>query len=195
VAVGGQALAVATPRAEYADLFLPLHGGHQAENAATAIMAVEAVLEEELDADAVRASLSGATSPGRMEVVAREPLVILDGAHNPDAAGRLATALAEAFTWERLHLVLGVLREKDIDGMLGPLALLAHQGYAAASSSPRSRSAADTAQALERAGVPATTHASVEEALGAAREAAGSGDLILVTGSLYTVADARATKD
>ena len=190
-AVGGEQFAVGTPNAEYRDLFVPLHGWHQVENAAAAIVAAEALLDRELDVDALRTALAGATSPGRMEIVGHRPLVVLDGAHNPDAARRLAQAMGESFVWRRLHLVLGVLREKDIDGILDALASRADLAYACANTSPRSRDAEDTASACRRAGLPVTVHGTVREALDAATAAADDQDMILVTGSLYTVADAR----
>jgi dihydrofolate synthase/folylpolyglutamate synthase len=117
--------------------------------------------------------------------------VVLDGAHNPQAARVLAGGLADAFTWRRLHVVIGVLDRKDLEGIVEPLALRAHVAYACTNSNPHSRPADEVAAACDRAGLPATAHASVEEALDAAEAAAGPDDLILVTGSLYTVADAR----
>src|SRR5918996_1033634 len=103
-------------------------------------------------------------STGGLEVVDRHPLVVLDGAHNPDAARALAEALAEAFVWRRLHLVIGVLETKDVAGILAPLAAGVARAYAAPNANPKSLSPEAIAEAY---------------------------DLILVTGSLYTVADAR----
>jgi dihydrofolate synthase/folylpolyglutamate synthase len=191
VAVGGQALVVHGLHATYGDLLLPIHGEHAAHNAAAAIAAVEALLERALDADAVRAALGSVTSPGRLEVVSRRPLVILDGAHNPAAAEALAIALPETFAGERLHLVMAVFKDKDLDGIVRPIAPLADVGYATAVDSVRARPAQEVAAALTAAGVPTETFGSVAEAFAAARKAASEEDLILVTGSLYTVADAR----
>jgi dihydrofolate synthase/folylpolyglutamate synthase len=190
-AVGGQALVVRGLHAEYEDLLLPIYGEHAARNAAAAIAAVEALLERELDADAVREALGSATSPGRLEVVGRRPLVILDGAHNPAAAEALASALPETFAGDRLHLIMAVFADKDLDGIVRAVAPLADAGYATAVDSVRARPATEIAGALTAAGVATETFGSVAEALGAARAAASDGDLILVTGSLYTVADAR----
>jgi dihydrofolate synthase/folylpolyglutamate synthase len=191
-AVGGQQLSVAGPHAVYRELLLPLHGPHQAENAATAIVGAEAFLGRALSDGALRDALAGATSPGRLEVVARHPLVVLDGAHNPDAARALAASLPEAFTWDRIHLVVGVLETKDVRGILAALASLGpHAAYACANSSPRALPAERMAAACREAGIGASAYGSVREALDAAAEAARESDLILVTGSLYTVADAR----
>ncbi|MGH2662995.1 MAG: bifunctional folylpolyglutamate synthase/dihydrofolate synthase [Actinomycetota bacterium] len=190
-AVGGQEIAVATERGRYEDLFVPLFGRHQAENTAMAVAASEAFLGRELSPDSLRQALAGATSPGRLEVVSRHPLVVLDGAHNPHAARALSAALPEAFTWRRLHLVLGVLSTKDVAGILAPLAPLADTTYASANSNAKSLSPEQMAAACRQAGMAASAYRSAGEALDAAEAAAEDDDLILVTGSLYTVADAR----
>lgn len=190
-AVGGQALAVRGLHATYDDILLPIYGEHAAHSAAAAVVAVEALLERPLDRDAVRLALGAASSPGRLEVAARRPLVILDGAHNPAAARALAEALPDTFTWDRLHLVMGVFADKDLDGIVGPLAPLAYAGYAAAVQNVRARPPHEVADALAAHGVPTQAFATVRDALDAAGSAAADGDLILVTGSLYTVADAR----
>jgi len=192
-AVGGQALTVRGIHATYGDLLLPLFGEFAARNAAAAVVAVEALMEHELGGDTLREALAGSTSPGRLEVAARRPLILLDGAHNPGAAEALATALPESFTWGRLHLVLAVFSTKDLDGIVERLAPLADVGYAATTTSVRARPAEEVARALALHGIPTGTYGSVEVALAGAREAADDGDLILVTGSLYTVAAARRT--
>jgi dihydrofolate synthase / folylpolyglutamate synthase len=190
-AVGGQQFTVRTAQAEYRDLTLPLFGFHQSVNAATAVAAAEALLGRPLDHGALQQALGGATSPGRMEVVSRHPLVVLDGAHNPAASRVLAESLGEAFAWRGLHLVIGVLDRKDLEGIMEPLAPRAQVAYACRNSNPHSRQAREVASVCDRAGVPATSHPNVDHALDAAEAAARDDDLILVTGSLYTVADAR----
>jgi dihydrofolate synthase/folylpolyglutamate synthase len=191
LAVGGQRFSIRCPNGEYEELFLPLHGEHQARHAAAAVTAVEALMGRDLSEEAVREALAGASSPGRLEVVSRDPVVILDGAHNPDAAVALSRAIGEAFVWQRLHLVIGVLETKDLDGMIGALAAQADTAYACVNSNPKSLPAQRVTESCDRAGVPAIACGSVADALDAARTAAGEDDLILVTGSLYTVADAR----
>ena len=190
-AVGGQAIAIRGLHATYDDILLPIYGEHAAHSAAAAVVAVEALLERPLDRDAVRLALGAATSPGRLEVAARRPLVILDGAHNPAAARALAETLPDTFTWDRLHLVMGVFADKDLDGIVGPLAPLADAGYAAAVDSVRARSPREVAAAMIAHDIPTENFTTVRDALDAAASAASDGDLILVTGSLYTVADAR----
>ena len=190
-AFGGQAFAVRGLHATYDELLLPIHGEYAAANAAAAIAAVEALIERELDADIVRAALASVTSPGRLEVVGRRPLVVLDGAHNPAAAEALAVALPESFAGDRLHVVMAVFADKDLDGIARPLGPLADAGYATAVDSVRARPPEEVAAALNAAGVPTETFGSVAEALEAARNNATAEDIILVTGSLYTVAAAR----
>jgi dihydrofolate synthase/folylpolyglutamate synthase len=115
----------------------------------------------------------------------------LDGAHNPAGAGALARALPEAFTWSAMHVVLAVSSNKDVDGVVAALAPLADAWYAARNETERSFPAEHVAERIAAGGGRVVDLGTVEEALGAARDAAATDDLILVTGSLYTVADAR----
>jgi dihydrofolate synthase/folylpolyglutamate synthase len=189
--VGGQVLGIGTPRATYEDLLLPIHGAHAGLNAAAAIVAVEAFLDRPLDEAVTREALALATAPGRLEVVARHPLVILDGAHNPAAAEALVGSLRETFMWERLHLVVGGFTSHDLGAVVATLAPITDVAYAASNTSGRSRPATEIAGFLVEHHVQTEVFPSVAEAIAAARAAAGRPDLILVTGSLYTVADAR----
>ena len=190
-AVGGQVISVRGVHAEYPDLVLPLFGEHAARNAAAAVVALEAFEDRALDAKAVRHALSAATSPGRLEVAGRHPLLVLDGAHNPAAALALAGTLSEAFTWNRLLLVVGVFSNKDLEGIAERLAPLADRAYACASRSVRARGPDEVAEAFASRGVATQAFPTVAEAFAAARADADEGDLVLVAGSLYTVADAR----
>ncbi len=189
--VGGQVVRVDGLHATYADVLMPVYGEHAGHSAAAAVVAVEALLERALDEDAVRQALGSVSTPGRLEVVGRHPLIVLDGAHNPAAAEALAAALREAFAWTRLHLVVGAFTNKDLGGVLRALAPLADAGYATAVESVRARSPEEIAQAMATEGVSAEAFGRVRDALAAARAVAAEDDLILVTGSLYTVADAR----
>jgi dihydrofolate synthase / folylpolyglutamate synthase len=190
-AVGGQQLAVRTPMGEYTGLFLPLFGEHAARNAAAALTAVETLFGRGLSADAVRAALAASSSPGRLEVVGRQPLVVLDGAHNPAGARALAATLREAFTWERLFLVLAISANKDVEGIVRELVPFADGVYATRNRSERSAEVERTRAAAAALGADVREAPSVRDAIDAARADAGEGDLIVVTGSLYTVADAR----
>jgi dihydrofolate synthase/folylpolyglutamate synthase len=194
-AVGGQSFRLRGLHATYEDLYLPLFGGHAVHNAAAGIVAVEATLDRALDEESLREGLAAVRTPGRLEVVGRQPLIVLDGAHNPDGAAALAAAMAEFFRWDRLHLVLAVSANKDLHGILRPLAPLADAAYAARNDSVRSAEAAPLADVFSAQGKPVSVFDSVSAAIEAARASANPGDVILVTGSLYTVADARRALD
>ena len=190
--VGGQTMSIRGLHTSYDDLFLSLFGEQAARNAAASVAASEALLGRSLSYDAVREALRKATSPGHIEVVGRRPLVVLDGAHNPDAAEALASALLEAFHWDRLHLVMAMFGDKDVETVVGMIAPIVDRAYLTVNSSPRSAPIDRLANAMRESGVTEPeTFASVQEAVAAARGAAGTEDLILVTGSFYTVADAR----
>lgn len=125
IAVGGQIMAVQGLAAEYIDLMLPLFGEHQAENAALAIAAVEALLgggDKPLNQELLVAGLGAVTSPGRLELARKAPPVLLDAAHNPHGLKASAQAVRESFTFAKLNLVVGILREKDVETMLRILA-------------------------------------------------------------------------
>ena len=190
-AVGGQQFRVRGLHATYDELFLPMFGEHVVRNVAAAIVAVESVLGYRLDPDAIRTATGALRIPGRLEVLARSPLIVVDGAHNPAGAEALARALVEAFTWTRLHVVLAVSSNKDVNGIVAALAPMADVWYPAQNESVRSFPAEHVAERIAAAGGRVADLGTVEESLAAARDAAAEEDLILVTGSLYTVADAR----
>jgi dihydrofolate synthase/folylpolyglutamate synthase len=190
-AVGGQAFVVRGIHDTYDELFLPLFGEHAVHNAAAAIVACEALFGEALDPLTLREALADVRWPGRLEVAERRPAIVLDGAHNPAGAEALAAALREFFLWGRLHLVVSIAANKDVAGIAAALAPLADEVYAARNESERTGDAGPIAEAFGAHGVSAHAHASVAEAIDSARAAAAPEDLICVTGSLYTVADAR----
>jgi dihydrofolate synthase/folylpolyglutamate synthase len=190
--VGGQAITVRGIHGRYESLFLPLYGEPLARNAAAAVVACEALLDRALDDRSVRAALEGATSPGRVEVVGRRPLVVLDGAHNPDAAAALADTLPDTFKWSRLHLVIAMFGDKDVERVAASLGPLANRAYACMNSNPRAAPLERMTGALTAAGMQdVEAFGTVAEAVEAARAAAEQDDIIVVTGSFYTVADAR----
>jgi dihydrofolate synthase / folylpolyglutamate synthase len=190
-AVGGQQFRVRGAHATYDELFLPMFGEHAVRNVAAAIVAVESLVGHALDPDGTRAAIDALRIPGRLEVITRSPLVILDGAHNPAGAEALARTLTESFTWSRMHVVLAVSSNKDVDGVIAALAPLADAWYPARNESVRSFPAEHVAERIAAAGGRVADLGTVEESLAAARDAAATDDLIVVTGSLYTVADAR----
>ena len=194
LAHGGRLLDLRTPGASYSDVYLPLHGAHQGDNAAVALAAAEAFFGQPLDADVVEEAFAGVRVPGRLEVVGRQPLVVLDGAHNPAGAAAAADAIGEAFggTAGKV-LVVGLLQGKDPGEMLDALeARGARVVVACPAPSPRSLPPADVARAARALGLDAEAAGSVPEALARALAVASQDDLVLVSGSLYVVGAARA---
>lgn len=199
VAVGGQVLTIAGLGGTYEDLFLPLHGAHQASNAACALAAVEAFLgggAQALDVEAVRAGFAMADSPGRLEVVRHSPTVVLDGAHNPAGVAALVAAVEEAFSFDRLVAVVAVLGDKDVAAMLSLLEPVVSDLVVTANHSPRAMPPDDLARAAvevfgrDRVVVEPLLPDALDAAVALADEG-GDGAGVLVTGSLYTVGEAR----
>lgn len=193
LAHGGRLLTVRTPGAVYDDVFLGVHGGFQADNAAVALAAVEAFVGGPLGVDVVEEAFAGATSPGRLEVMGHQPLVVLDGAHNPDAARALAATVVEEFAVAgRIILVFGVLDPHDPGEILDALRdLHADEVVACSPRSPRAVPADDVVTAADELGIPAEAAPTVAAAVDRALALAHDDDLVLVTGSLYTVGNAR----
>jgi len=189
-AIGGWLVDLEGVYRAYPEVRLPLLGRHQTANLAVAVAAVEAFFGRALDPDAVIEAAAAARSPGRMEVVRRDPLVLLDGAHNPEGSAILAAALAEDFPTIRWAVVFGAMTDKDVPAMLASLAPAAASFHTArAAGSERARSADEVAAlAAQAAPVPVSSHSSVGEAVAAALD---SGLPVLVAGSLYVVGEAR----
>src|SRR5918998_1689772 len=204
VAVGGQVLTLQGLGAVYEDVFLPLHGAHQAQNAAVALAAVEAFLgagaSRQLDAEVIREGFAGATSPGRLERVRTAPTILLDAAHNPHGMAATVAALEEEFAFRHLVAVVAVLGDKDAAGLLDLLEPVAARIVVTQNSSPRSMPVDELAQVAtdifgeDRVTVAHTMPDAIEEAVVLA-ESDTDGELsgvgVLVTGSVVTVADAR----
>jgi dihydrofolate synthase/folylpolyglutamate synthase len=199
LAVGGQLLTIQGASDTYEDIFLPLHGKHQASNAAAALVAVEAFFgDQELDIEAVRAGFANVTSPGRCEVVHREPTIILDAAHNPHGAAAIAETVQSEFTFDEVIGIVAPMGDKDIHGILLELEQVMDSVIVTANSSARSTpveklekiaieifgsdrvfSDENLEKALERA-IKDTVRPLSEDSVG-----------ILVTGSVVTVGEAR----
>jgi dihydrofolate synthase/folylpolyglutamate synthase len=192
LAVGGQVLRVRLGDRHYDDVFLPMFGAHFARDATMGVAAARALLgEQALDDAVVVEGFHNTTVPGRMEIAGRSPLVVLDGAHNPAGAEALAAAMRQAFTWERLIVVAAVMRDKDVRGVLAPLAAIASELIVTQSSSPRATPAAELGALARTLGIEARIEQNVADAIHAAIGAARTTDAVLVSGSLYTVGDAR----
>jgi dihydrofolate synthase/folylpolyglutamate synthase len=196
IAVGGHLIDVRTPHGVLDEVLVPVHGAHQMDNAALAVAAVEAFFGRALDPGVVAEAFADLRLPGRFEVLHRGPLFVLDGAHNADGARAVATTLADEFEVSgRRRWVLGTLAGRDVDELLDGFGVRSGDRVVTCTPpSPRALPAADLAAAVAARGVavevqPDVAHA-VEIAWGLA-EAAGEGDLVMVTGSLYTVGAAR----
>lgn len=210
IAVGGQQVTIRTPFAEHADLFVPLHGAHQAVNVATAITAVEAFFARSLDHDVITAALGDITLPARFEIVARQPTVVIDGAHNPAGATALRAALTESLLLDPHDadaanvLVLGANKPHDPAAFCEALGLDAFDAVVATAADwPRALPPEQVAEAVQTAAQADPAHPppeiitapSVSEAVDLANGRAGSEGIVVVTGSLYVAAEARRLLD
>jgi dihydrofolate synthase/folylpolyglutamate synthase len=206
VAIGGQLLELQGLGGVYSEIFLPLHGEHQAHNAAIALAAVEAFFgagaQRQLDVDTVRAGFAAASSPGRLERMRSAPTVFIDAAHNPAGAAALAGTLAEEFDFRYLVGVVSVMAEKDVDGILAALEPVFDQVVVTNNGSPRALDVESLAlRAEERFGpervVAASTLPDAIETATALVEESGhdgegfSGSGMVITGSVVTAGAAR----
>jgi dihydrofolate synthase/folylpolyglutamate synthase len=207
IAVGGQLLRLQGLGGVYEDVFLPLHGRHQADNAAVALAAAEAFLgagaSNQLDPDAVRQAFASVTTPGRLEPVRSAPTVLLDAAHNPHGARALATALNDEFDFRKLIAVVGVMSDKDAHGILDALEPVVAEVVLTANTSQRAMPADDLAAVArdvfgpDRIVVEPRLDDAIETAVGLAEEVGEPGEPlsgagVVVTGSVVTVGEARA---
>jgi dihydrofolate synthase/folylpolyglutamate synthase len=219
LAVGGQLLSIQSLLGTYDGLFLPLFGAHQASNAACALAAVEAFAgatptgedaggdePEALDAELVRSAFATMSSPGRLEVVRRSPVVIVDAAHNPAGMAATVAGLAEAFAFTELVAILAVSEDKDVPAIMDELEPLVSELVVTSNSSPRSADPdklAEMASAVfgpDRVRAVPRLDGAIEIGVALADEAdargAASGGppgsaLLLITGSVITAGDAR----
>ena len=199
-AVDGQLITVQGRRDVYSDLFLPLHGVHQAHNATVAIVAAEAFLSAEdkpLDQETVAEGLARVTSPGRAELVRTGPSVVVDGAHNPDAAHVLAETLTEAFDFDYVVMVLAMLADKDSDGVIEELHRSADVFVVSENLNSRALPVDDLAEVArewvdeDSVIVASDLNAALMKAIDLANSVDAKSPGIVVTGSIYTVAEAR----
>lgn len=191
LAVGGQAVTIRVADRKFEEMFLSLHGRHQADNAALGLAAVHALLGRLPDEETIAEALGSVHSPGRLEVIGRHPLTLADAAHNPHGMAATAAAVVDSFTFDRLVVVLAVMGDKDVDGMLRVLAPVADEVVVTANDSPR---CLPSAQLAERARTfLGSVHEvrDVDRAMHTARELAGPGGCVLATGSVVTAGMAR----
>ena len=202
--VGGQLLELQGLAGRYPDVFVPLYGAHQAQNAACALAAVEAFTGAgtALDADLVRGAFAEVSSPARLEIVRRSPTVVLDAAHNPHGAQAAADAVQEAFAFVPLVGVLGVMADKDVEGLLAAFEPVLDAVVCTQNSKPRSLPAHQLAAVAadvfgaDRVEIAPRLDDAIDVACRLAESGAVSGDElggggVLVTGSVITAGEAR----
>jgi dihydrofolate synthase/folylpolyglutamate synthase len=202
-AVGGQMVRLRGLRGEYDEVFIPLYGAHQAQNAAVALAAVEAFVgEDPLDGEVVLEGFEQVTSPGRLEVIRRSPTIVLDAAHNPHGAAAVADALEDSFAFSPLIGVIGVMADKDYEGVLAALEPVLAAIVCTQNTTARALPAEELAEVargifgIDRVYVAPRLDDAIEQAAtlaeegGTYGEAIGSG-AVLVTGSVITVGQAR----
>ena len=194
LALGGRVLSLRTPTSIYSDLYLPLHGRHQGDNAAAALTASEAFFAAPLSQDVIEEAFAAVRMPGRFEVLGHQPLVIVDGAHNPPGADTCASVLFDDFdpVGQKI-LVVGFLVGRDPTTMLE--ALRADEMDVVICCTPgtsRAVPAAEVARAARAIGCDEVSYTDdVGDACDAALARSTADDLVLVTGSLYVVGQAR----
>ena len=201
IAVGGQLLTIQGAKDVYTDIFIPLHGKHQASNAAAALVAVEAFFgDQELEIEAVRAGFANVTSPGRCEIIHRDPTIIIDAAHNPHGAAALADTIQSEFTFDDVIGVFAPMGDKDVRGILLELEQVMDSVIVTSNSSPRAMkieeleliaaeifgidrvfTADNLSEAIEKA-IKDSVRPLSEDTIG-----------ILITGSVVTAGEARTT--
>lgn len=198
VAVDGQLISLQGIYGRYEDIFLPVHGAHQAQNAAVALAAVEAFAAKgEIDPKIVHEAFGEVTTPGRLEVIRTSPTVVIDAAHNPHGAQATVAAVSEAFSFSPLVGVVGVMADKDIEEMLEIFEPIFAQIVCTQNTTPRAMPADELAQIAEgifgseRVFLEPNLLEAVEKAVGLTeQESVGSGG-VLVTGSVVTVGQVR----
>lgn len=192
--VGGWLTDIQGAHERYPGVFLPMHGRHQVDHLATAVVAVEALFDRALDPEAVREAAAAAVSPGRIEVVKRGPLVVVDGAHNEEGLTGLASALADEFPETRTVLVVGFRGERDPATLLAPLMGLVDEVIATAPHDPAAvpaEAVAEAARKLFGPDMPVDVVTPVGQAVTEALSRVAEDEAVVVTGSLYVVGEAR----
>lgn len=199
VAVGGQVLTIKTPKDTYEEIFLPLHGKHQASNAAAALVAVEAFFgDQELDYEAVLAGFANVQSPGRCEVLHRDPTIIIDAAHNPHGAKAITETIQNEFTFDEVIGVVAAMGDKDVQGALVEFEKVMDSIIVTKNSSSRSMPVAEIEKiatsifGADRVFAADNLEEAIEKAIKDSVRPLSEDTLgILITGSVVTVGEAR----
>lgn len=198
--VGGQQIDVRGLAGEYSEEFLPLYGIHQAQNAALAVAAVESLVggaTQHIAGDVLAEGLARVISPGRLQLVGAHPTVLVDAAHNPHGTAALVQALGASFDVDEWGVIVGVLADKDTDGIIARLAPLAAHVFATAPDSDRADDADAIADAAEAVGLRVSVHRDLAEAADAARSWAAESDrrAVVIAGSVVLAGEALALSE
>jgi dihydrofolate synthase/folylpolyglutamate synthase len=187
----GQTLTVFTKSGHY-DLTIPLLGDYQLENASTAVAAIDALISSgtRISSQNIAQGFSQVSWPGRLHILNREPTVVVDGAHNAYSMSKLVAAVKEYFNYKKCFVIFGTSCDKDISGMAREIQILSNHIIITSSSHPRAASVTLVAEKFDALGVKAMEVGNVTEALSKALALANKTDLILITGSLFVVAEA-----
>ena len=191
--VHGQTFDVRTPNESYSDIYLPLLGAHQAINAATAIACIDRIQDSryEISKTSVYGGLKEARLPGRTQLVERNPFILLDGAHSPASAEVLRDTIHEVFRYERLILIVGFMRDKDVRGIGEILCPMADTVIATAMrDNPRVVGADEIGGTWSDIGSDLRMSSSVGGAIEEGKSIASSGDMICITGSMILIGEA-----
>jgi dihydrofolate synthase/folylpolyglutamate synthase len=199
LAVGGQLLTIKTPKDTYEEIFLPLHGKHQASNAAAALVAVEAFFgDQELDYEAVLAGFANVQSPGRCEVLHRDPTIIIDAAHNPHGAKAITETIQGEFTFDEVIGIVASMADKDVRGALVEFEKVMDSIIVTKNSSTRSMGVEELEKiatevfGAERVFAAESLDGAIEKAIkDSIRPLSEDTVGILITGSVVTVGEAR----
>ncbi|WP_061964334.1 bifunctional folylpolyglutamate synthase/dihydrofolate synthase [Demequina aurantiaca] len=200
--VGGQLVTLRTPAARYEELFVPLYGEYQAHNALLAVVAVEALLADggplaALNGETLEAGFAAVTSPGRLEAVRTSPMILVDAAHNPAGIDALVGAIEESFAFEALVGVVGILSDKDAEGILAGLEPLLDEVVITASASARAIPVDELAEIAEklfgedRVRRSESLPDALDQAVQLAEAEHDMGAGVLVVGSVTVIAEAR----
>ncbi len=195
IAVGGRFVSLRTSNRDYQELFLPLHGAHQAVNAAVALEAVTSMFpDQSLETDVVEEGFSSVKVPGRLEAIHANddgPTLVLDVAHNPDGMSALVTSLIEEFAFDSVTFVVGTLEDKDHVGMLTEIARVGGDVIVTTAASVRSTDPKVLRDTAEELGLSCTVVADVAGAVESALVGSETTQLVCITGSHYVVGEAR----
>ena len=200
IAVGGQLITFAGIHGEYKDIFLPLYGSHQASNAAVSLATVEAFVGQKLSNELVSGAFASVTSPGRFEILHRDPTVIVDAAHNPHGAKALAKTISNEFDFQSIFGVVAILGDKDVVGILRELEPVVSRIVVTENTSERALpkeelfKIAQSVFGIDRTFMEADLQSAITYSMEQAtllNQVSDGSNAVLITGSVVTVGEAK----